>query len=415
MRIIHVIDDLNEQAGGPAQACIEMASSVAAKGHCVSIYAFGDRRPAWFPQSGSLPMTIRHLGVDVHLFPGTSRSLAGLAGGLHRALARAIPEADVVHAHVLYGSHLWSAWRLCRRHRVPLIVRPCGILNAYTSSLRHVRERLIEMLFQRRLLRQATLIHYTTQQEAADAGPYVRNPSCAVIPLGVTLASYQSLPSRSEFDGHYPAARGRKVVLYFGRLHRKKRLDLVIGAVASAVREGHDLHLLIAGSDDGMEAHCRTMVKQEGLADRTTFAGLLVKDAKRIVFGGADMFILPSMTENFGIAVAEAAASGVPLLISDQVNIAPVFGRENAALIVPPQLAKVTDGLQQLIGYPVQAKAMATRARGVVERHFSWNSVADDLASMYRSSVITNERNSAPAAVRFTTTLSATNKARPAP
>lgn len=415
MRIIHVIDDLNEQSGGPAQACIEMAASVAAKGHHVSIYAFGGRRPAWFPAFGPLPLTVCHLGVEVHLFPGRSCSLTGLTGGLHGALARAIPDADVVHSHVLYGAHLWSAWRLCQRHRIPLIVRPCGILNAYTSSLRQVRERLIETLFQRRLLRQATLMHYTTEQEAADAGPYVRNSSSVVIPLGVTLASYQSLPSRSEFDSHYPQARGRKVVLYFGRLHRKKRLDLVIGAVASAVREGHDLHLLIAGSDDGMEAACRTMVKQVGLVDRTTFTGLLVKDAKRVAFGGADVFILPSMTENFGIAVVEAAASGIPLLISDQVNIASVFGREDAAIIVAPQLATVTEGLRQLISHPELAKAMATRARRIVERQFSWDSIGDDLASTYESLTMVPKWNSAPAAARSIGTRFAWRKARSIP
>ena len=170
--------------------------------------------------------------------------------------------------------------------------------------------RLCDLAFQARLLREATLIHYTTAQEAADAAPYTGNPHRAVIALGVNPASYDHLPSRAEFDSHYPQARGRKTVLYFGRLHRKKRLDLVIGAVAALVREGHDLHLLIAGSDDGVEAQCRALVRDEGLSDRATFTGLLVGEGKRVAFGGADVFVLPSMTENFGIAVAEAAAGG---------------------------------------------------------------------------------------------------------
>ncbi len=385
MRIIHVIDDLNEQAGGPAQACIEMAAAVAGLGHQVSIYAFGGRRPAWFPAAGSLPMSIRHLGVDVHLVPGKSSSAFGLAGGLQGALTRAIADADIVHAHVLYGSHLWAAWRLCRRYRVPLIIRPCGILNAYSSSLRQVRERLIEMLFQTRLLRQASMVHYTTEQEAIDAAPYVGNPSCTVVPLGVSLIAYRGLPPRSTFDQQYPQARGRKVVLYFGRLHRKKRLDLVVQGVAAAVRRGHDVHLMVAGSDDGMEAECRRMVQQEGLSSRTTFTGLLVGDAKRLVFAGAAVFILPSMTENFGIAVAEAAAAGVPLLISDQVNIAPVFAKDDAAVIVPTEAGAVIEGLDTLLSRPEQARKMAMRAMDVVERHFSWAAAAEGLVRMYLS------------------------------
>ena len=166
----------------------------------------------------------------------------------------------------------------------PLILRPCGILNAYASSSRQVRERLIERLFQRRLLHQAALMHYTTEQEAADAGPYVGSSGHVVIPLGVTLTSCRALPSRAEFDEQYPKARARKVVLYFGRLHRKKRIDLVIRAVGDVVREGHDLHLIIAGPDGGVEAQCRRMVQDERLENRTTFTGLLVGHAKRLVF-----------------------------------------------------------------------------------------------------------------------------------
>ena len=391
MRIVHVIDDLSESAGGPAQACVEMAAAVAAKGHQVSIYASCGRTPAWFPQSGPFPRTVRRDNVDVHLFAGRKQWCFGTSPGLYAALTRAIPDADVVHAHVLYGFHLWAAWQICRRHRVPLIVRPCGILNPYASSLRHAGMRLCELAFQSRLLREAPLIHYTTAQEADDAAPYTGNPRRAVISLGVNLAPYEDLPPRAEFDAHYPQARGRKTVLYFGRLHRKKRIDLVIGAVASLVHEGVDVHLIIAGSDDGVEAQCRALVREQGLSERTTFTGLLVGQAKRIAFGGADVFVLPSMTENFGIAVAEAAAAGIPLLISAHVNIAPVFACEQAAVVVTPELGAVAAGLRSILDRPDRASAMALRAKQVVQRTFAWDAVSNDLVSMYRTVALSPE------------------------
>lgn len=198
--------------------------------------------------------------------------------------------------------------------------------------------RLAALAFQDRLLREAALIHFTTDQEAADASPYVRNRRRAVVPLGVDPAVYDRLPGRKEFDARYPEAKGRRVVLYFGRLHRKKRLDLAIRAVAVLVREGHDLHLVIAGPDDGVEAQCRALAAEQGLLERTTFTGLLVGEAKRLALGSADVFVLPSMSENFGIAVAEAAASGIPLLISRAVNIAAAFDGEEAAVVVTPDL-----------------------------------------------------------------------------
>ena len=396
MRIIHVIDDLNENAGGPAQACIEMSAAVARQGHQVAIYALGGRRPAWFPPDGRLPQSIRHDGVDVHLYPGRKDRWLGASRALYADLARAVPEADVVHVHVLYGFHLWAAWHLCRKLGVPLVVRPCGILNPYVSSVQHLGMRLIEAAFQNRLLQQASLIHFTTRQEALDAAEYTRNPRFAVIPLGLTLSTYRQLPARSAFDARYPEAHGRKVVLFFGRLHRKKRLDLVIGAFAAMVRAGHDLHLMIAGPDDGMEAQCRALVRDHGLSDRTTFAGMVVNDTKRTVFGGADFFVLPSMSENFGIAVTEAAASGIPLLLSEHVNTASLFQREDAAVVVPAELTCVTRGLDYLVNYPGRSESMAIRARRVVEQNFSWEHVAGQLEGMYRQMAISRQRNAAP-------------------
>lgn len=395
MRIIHVIDSLNEEAGGPAQACIEMATALARKGHRVSIYAFGDSRPAWFASSAPLPETVCHHRVEVHLFPGGVRGCFGPAG-LLAALARAVPEADIVHAHVLYGLHLWAAWRICRRHGTTLIVRPCGILNSYVCSTRRAWARLTELAFQNRLLREAALIHYTTEQEAADAKPYVGNPRQAVVALGIDLRAYDGLPSRVEFDRQYPETSGRKIVLYFGRLHQKKRLDLLIAACAVGVREGHNLHLLIAGPDDGVGAECRRLVEAEGMSGRTTFTGLLVQEAKRIAFGGADLFVLPSMTENFGLAVAEAAASLVPLLISDRVNIAPVFAQAEAAIVVAPELEALTAGLRSLLHDPGAALAMAMRARHVLEQRFTWDVVAEDLVCMYREAARSNSLAPAP-------------------
>lgn len=96
------------------------------------------------------------------------------------------------------------------------------------------------------------------------------------------------------------------------------------------------------------------------------------------------VFGLPSMTENFGIAVAEAAASGVALLISERVNIAPAFKRDDAAVVVAPELGPATQGLRLLLAHPDRARAMALRAERVVRQRFTWNAVADGLLSMYR-------------------------------
>ena len=105
---------------------------------------------------------------------------------------------------------------------------------------------------------------------------------------------------------------------------------------------------------------------------------------------------LTDVTENFGIAVAEAAAARIPLLISDRVNIAPVFASDDAAVVVPTEAGAVSEGLQSLLNCPERARSMARRAQDIVERQFSWAAVATKLVGMYWSIECGSEQKHAP-------------------
>jgi glycosyltransferase involved in cell wall biosynthesis len=243
------------------------------------------------------------------------------------------------------------------------------------------------MLFQDRVTRDATLIHYTSEQEQELAQPYVFGRPGVVVPLGVDLTRFDNMPSPEAFRERHPETRGRKIVLFLSRINFKKGLELLIPAFAEATASRDDLHLVIAGPDDGFEAQARALVQQNGVEARTTFTGHL--NAERVVeaLAAADVFALPSHTENFGIAAAEAIAAGVPSLLSDQIQIAPPADADGACISLSRDQEMWTDEILRLLANKAEADEMRRRARAHARATYSWDAIALRLIAMYEQAI----------------------------
>jgi glycosyltransferase involved in cell wall biosynthesis len=359
-----------------------MARAVAALGHEVAIYTT-DREMDAAERARAAAGRID--GVDVHVFPQHAPTLFGTSFPLARALAEAIPTADVVHLHSLYLFHTWAAARLCRRHGVPYLLRPHGTLDPYLWRRHRARKAVLEALFQNRVLRQAAAIHYTAEEEMRLAAPYAQGARGVVIPNGLDMSQYAEMPPRGEFRRAHPEIGGRRIVLFLSRLNFKKGLDVLIPGFARAARRFDDLHLVIAGPDDGQLAAAQGWVAEQGVGGRTTFVGMLDHRAKLACFRDAAMFALPSYSENFGIAIVEALACGVPVAISDRVNIWREIETADAGLVAPPTADDVARQIETLAGDPARAAEMGERGRRLVEAKFAWSTIARDLETVYRS------------------------------
>jgi glycosyltransferase involved in cell wall biosynthesis len=182
----------------------------------------------------------------------------------------------------------------------------------------------------------------------------------------------------------YPEIGTRRVVLFLGRLNFKKGLDLLVPAFAEARAADPDLHLVIAGPDDGMRRDIESWAAKGGIGHRVTFTGMLDHQRKLEAFRDSAMFVLPSYSENFGIAVVEAMACGVPVAISDKVNIWREVRDAGAGLVGTTTVASVAEQITRLARDP-DAAAMGARGRRLVEERFSWDRIAEDLEAVYRS------------------------------
>jgi len=359
-----------------------MARAVARRGHHMAIYTT-DRALA--PGEGErLQKAAARDKVDLRIFPQQAPRLLATSWPLARALDAAVSQSDVVHIHSLYLFHVWAAARACRRHGVPYLLRPHGTLDPYLWNRHRLRKAVMEWAFQDRVIREAAALHYTAAEEMKLAEPYAHGAPGVVIPNGLDLSEYADLPPPGRVRTEHPEIGNRRIVLFLSRLNFKKGLDLLVPAFAEACRSVNDLHLVIAGPDDGMKPQTERLIAEARIGSRVTFLGMLDHVQKLAAFRDATLFALPSYSENFGIAVVEAMACGVPVAISDKVNIWREVQDAGAGLVASTTVPAVARQIVQLAREP-DLDGMGARGRHLVEQRFAWDKIAQDLESVYRS------------------------------
>ena len=384
LRILHVIGDLAPASGGPAKAGFEMARALARHGHAVSIYTTD------FGQPTNAPRDQMRDGVRIRLFPLQPPRIWLTSWPMRRALVRDLPSFDVLHLHSLYLFHDWAAGGLARRIGKAYLVRPHGSLDPYIHRRRRLKKVIFDLWFQNRVLAGAAAIHYTAEEEMRLAQPFVQGAPGVVIPNGLDLADYSALPPKGSFRAQHPEIGDRRILLFLGRINFKKGLDILTQAVGRVVCK--DLHLVIAGPDGGYLAETRQFVAKAGIAERTTFTGMLAGEQKLAAFVDASLFLLPSYSENFGIAVVEAMACGLPVLISDRVNIWREVVADGAGFAAPCEAAAFAGRITGMLAEPVALAAMGAAGRAAVARRYDWANIALRLEKVY-GAIVAGQRD----------------------
>jgi glycosyltransferase involved in cell wall biosynthesis len=361
-----------------------MARALARRGHDVAIYTTDFGQPAEAPRE-----EIRD-GVRIRLFPLQAPRIWLASWPMRRALARDLPGFDLLHLHSLYLFHDWAAGGLALKLGKPYLVRPHGSLDPYIHRRRRLKKAFFDLWFQNRILAGAAAIHYTAEDEMRLAQPFVQGAPGVVIPNGLDPADYAGLPPKGRFRARHPEIGDRQILLFLGRVNFKKGLDILARAVGRLARQ--DLHLVIAGPDGGYLAETRRFVADAGIADRTTFTGMLAGEEKLAAFADASLFLLPSYSENFGIAVVEAMACGLPVLISDRVNIWREVVADGAGRAAPCDPAAFAEHITAMLGEPESLAAMGAAGRAAVARRYNWASIALRLEQVY-GAVIAGRRD----------------------
>jgi glycosyltransferase involved in cell wall biosynthesis len=381
VNILHVIATLAPRDGGPSKACVEMARAVARRGHAVTIFTTDKDGSGRLDVPTDRP--VERDGVTLHYFPTAVPRFWARSPAMADALAAAIPGVDVVHMHSLYHYHDMMVGRFCRRSGVPYILRPHGSLDPYLWRRHRLRKMAMELAFQNRVTRGAARLHFTTEDERTLAAPYTFGVPGFVVPNGLDLDEFDNLPPAGNFRDRHPEIGERPLALFLGRLNFKKGLDILCDAFAMVARDLPEARLVIAGPDDGMAEAVKSWLAERGVADRVLFTGMLTGADKYAVLRDADLFVLPSYTENFGIAVIEALACGVPVAISDRVGVWREIEAAGAGWITPVDAAAFAGAMRAGLTDRPAARARGLRGRELVARDFSWPNIAVELERNY--------------------------------
>lgn len=375
MRVLHVIPSAAPIDGGPNHAVRALARGLVSRGVDVTV--------ATTNAAGSSALDVPLVtpviddGVVYRYFPRTVPGSWKFSWPLTRWLFAHAGRYDVVHVHALFSYATIPGCRAAARAPVPYVLRPLGTLSEWSLAHRGWKKRPYYALLERSHLESASAIHVTSDAEAGDVERLGYGSRARVIPLGVDVA-VQPLPQRP-VDASAPLR-----MLFLSRLHEKKNIPLLLRALAATPNADRAIELTIAGDGEPRyRAELEALAESRGLTGRVRFVGHLDGDAKRAAFEHADAFVLPSAHENFGIAVAEALAAGLPVIVTPGVALAPNVAAAGAGIVVNATEDAVADALRWAAENPAALVEMGERAWWLARRDFSWDTTCARLTDLY--------------------------------
>jgi glycosyltransferase involved in cell wall biosynthesis len=311
---------------------------------------------------------------------------------LLRWLSQHAKEFDLAHIHALFSPVSTAAATVARNKKLPYILRPLGTLDPADLRKKRRFKQIYAALLEGPNLAGAAGIHFTSKQEAKISERFGTNTPDLVIPLGVQPALV-----RGEKEGGMTAkgmARmkwgipdDQPLVLFMSRIDPKKGLNLLIPALERLLAEIVNFHFVLAGASPqspDYEKQIIEQVKASPLWSRTTITGFVTGELKTALLQDADLFVLPSYYENFGIAVAEAMVAGTPVVISDQVHIWEEVKDAEAGWVSPCEVDALTECLREALDSAGERQRRGANAQDYALKNYSWDAIALAMIQAYQ-------------------------------
>ena len=387
MRILHTVASLEARFGGPSRSVPALCEALAQRGHDVHLVsqrldsacsnplvpdpnlARTTLLPATWVNTGRYPLTLEY-----------TRHLAALARSRG---------AELIHDHGLWLQSNAGSSRAALRLGIPYFSSPRGTLTKWALQQQRLRKQVAWMLYQHQALRRSRVLFATSADEAKDFRSAGLRQPIAIVPNGITVG-----PVRRDARG----AERVRTVLFLSRLHPKKGVTDLIEAWSQLRPSGW--RLVIAGPDEaGYRAVVERCIEQRGVAGSATLRGEVDEASKSAVYASADLFVLPTYSENFGLVVAEAMAHGLPVITTHGAPWGELC-THNAGWWIEPTIPALVAALRTATSMgDEQRRAMGERGRALIAMRYSWEKVVADTASVYRWVL---QGGQAPACVELT-------------
>lgn len=297
---------------------------------------------------------------------------------LARWVRLTVQDFDLVHAHALFSFPPVAATRIARQRRTPYVLRPLGTLSEWGRTNRHPYLKSLSLrLFELRLLREAGAVHVTSLAEAEEVAAVCPDARTEIIPNPVQIDPEQQ-------SGSATHKKSANRILFLSRIDEKKGLDLLLRALARVVEQVPAARLTIAGDGEPRYiAQLKALAHEIGVDEAIDWVGYVEGHAKRTAFEEADVFVLPSRSENFGIAVAEAMGARLPVVVSGAVGLKADVAESSAGIVSETDPRSLSDAITDLLTHPDKATGMGARGHAFVKASLSPEVIASQLENLY--------------------------------
>jgi glycosyltransferase involved in cell wall biosynthesis len=315
-------------------------------------------------------------------------SKAGLPGAAWKLAKRLVSDSrrfDLVHIHSLWNIVATLSARGARRAELPFVVSPRGMLDQVCLRRRRTLKRCYAALFEKQTVEGAALLHFLNHAEAESRRvPWFHYPNHFVAPNGISLIS--SSVERGAFRRRFSEFRQRQLMLFMGRLHPIKGLDLQLQALRKLVENNPRLLWLLIGPDDGEWQRLHRKIQLMGLEGHAQWLGPMMGQERLSALSDADVVVQTSLYECHSITIGEAMAVGAPLVITDTVH-RPEVAAAGAGLVVSRDSDKLAGAIEEILRSPERGVLMREAGQRFAAEQLTWGRIAKRMNNAYREMV----------------------------
>ncbi len=377
MQILHYCARLRLIDGGVVRAILDLTSALSKSGKNVTLMVTEGND---FPDPESGVRTMRTGDFD--------RAPIRFSASRLSTLKQYIADADVLHLHTPWEPANIQLAKLAREVGTPYIVSVHGMLDDWVMKTSNLKKRMFLRLGGRKMFHLAAATHCTASAEAAQAIRWIPKANIQAIPLVFDPSSYLNPPPTSDPDKFWPQRESNKpIVLFLSRLHPKKGVDRLIRAAAE-VTKIHDARFIIAGSGEPeYEKQLQKLVQELHLQTNVEFVGFVDGDRKTALLRTADLFVLPTSQENFGLVFPEAMACGVPVITTRGVDIWLELKASLGVSIINEDPSSIAHAISNLLANDMGRNDMGNAGKAWVQQTFLGDAVVNRYINLYRSAM----------------------------
>ena len=374
MKILQVANLFSPVHGGSAEVPFQLSKELAKKGHEVTIYASDFKLSQEY--INSIPE------VKVYAFK-TWSSWANLyvTPGIIKKAKEETRHFDIIHMHNYRTFQNIVVHHYAKKYGVPYVLQAHGSLVTFFQK--RWLKRAFDAAWGYRLLKDASKLIAITKTEAEQYKSMgVSEDKIEIIPNGIDLSEFDSLPERGEFRREYGLGSDQRIILYLGRVHKTKGLDLLGKAFADLSKNFNEAKLVVVGPDDGYLSALEALIKELDIEEKVLFTGPLYGRDKLEAYVDSDIHVSPRAWEPFGLTLLEACACGTPVICSEGCGIADVIDGQ-VGLAVPYDKDQLQDALLRMLGDDKMRLEFGEKGKSLVREEFNWEKVAGQVERLY--------------------------------